>query len=307
MPRRRPEISAEDGQASAEYAGLVLLLATILALILTVAGPALPGGALARAVASKVVCAVKSAGPCGERAAELAARPSATERAYGAELAAIVTEHAPTIWFEGDEFASLPVDYRECRQRSCADTISHGSIQHTQAGLEPTVFTHVVDCRDPTVAAAAGGYDCSGKRAGRIYLQYWLYYPDSHTRGLAVFGGYHADDWESYQVRVGPGAGEASARASSHHSYNGRDGGNVGADAGVTPRPGWDTIFGVLHVAAGSHAGTSARDPDDDRWITPSNQRLVPLEPIADGSAPPFAVSPPWLKEVWSDPESTGT
>lgn len=307
MPRRRPEISAEDGQASTEYVGVFLLLAAIIGAALAVAGPALPGGTLARAVASKLVCAVKGAGSCGEQAMALAARPSAIERAYGAELAAIVAERAPTIWFEGDEFASLPVDYRECRERSCADTISHGSIQHTQAGLEPTVFTHVVDCRDPAAAAAAG-YDCSGERAGRIYFQYWLYYPDSHTRGLAVFGGYHADDWESYQVRVDPGADEAAARASSHHSYNGRDGGNIGADAGVTPRVGWDTILGELHVAAGSHAGSSARDPGDDRWITPSNQRLVPLEPIAAaGNAPPFTISPPWQKEVWSDPESPAT
>lgn len=308
MARRRPQISAEDGQASAEYAAVLLLLAAIIGVVLTVAGPALPGGALARAVASKLVCAVKSVGSCGERAMALAAQPTATERAYGAELAAILAERAPTIWFEADEFSSLPVDYRECRRRSCADTINHGSIQHTQVGLEPTVFTHVVDCRDPaTAAAAAAGYDCSGERAGRIYLQYWLYYPDSLTHGLGRVGGYHADDWESYQVRVGPGAGEAVARASSHHSYNGRDGGNVGSDAGMTPRVGWDTVLGQLHVAAGSHAGTSARDPGDDRWIMPSNLRPVPLEPIAEAGAPPFAVSPPWEKAVWIDPESPGT
>lgn len=302
MDRRRLEITAEDGQASPEYAGAVLLLATLFSVVLVIAGPALPGGRLARAVASKLVCAVKSAGPCGAEATALAAHPSATQRAYGAELAAMLAERSPTIWFEGDDFASLPVDFRECRQRSCADTISHGSIQHTQTGLEPTVFTHVVDCRDP--AAAAAGYDCSGERAGNVYLQYWLYYPDSLTHGLGRVGGYHADDWESYQVRVG--AGQASARASSHHSYNGRDGGNVGSDIGVTPRVGWDSALGELHVAAGSHAGTSARDPGDDRWITPSNQRLAPLEPIA-GDGPPFAVSPPWEKEVWSDPESPGT
>ncbi len=48
-----------------------------------------------------------------------------------------------------DDFVSLPVDYRECRNRSCADSIRHGSLEHTQTGLEPTVFTHVIDCRDP--------------------------------------------------------------------------------------------------------------------------------------------------------------
>ncbi len=305
MDRRRLIVIAEDGQVSAEYVGAVVLLAALFGLLLAVAGPALPGGGLARAVAAKLVCAVKSAGSCGAEAMALAARPSATERAYGAELAAALAERAPTISFEADDFASLPVDFRECRRRSCADTISHGSIEHTQGGLEPTVFTHVVDCRDRGAAAAAG-YDCSGERAGRIYLQYWLYYPDSLTHGLGRVGGYHADDWESYQVRVGPGSA-ASARASSHHSYNGRDGGDIGSDAGITPRVGWDSVLGELHVAAGSHAGTAARDGGDDRWITPSNQRLVPLEPIAAAGAPPFAVAPPWRKRVWSDPESPGT
>lgn len=306
MARARVAIDSEEGQAAPEYAGLVLLLAALAGLVLTVAGPALPGGALAREVASKLVCAVKSAGPCGANATALAARPSATERAYGAELAALLAERSPTIWFEADDFASLPVDFRECRRRSCADTINHGSVQHTQTGLEPTVFTHVVDCRDPG-SAAADGYDCSGERAGKVYLQYWLYYPDSATHGFGDRG-YHADDWESYQVRVDPGTGQAAARASSHHGYNGRDGDSIN-DTGLTDgKPGWDSILGQLHVAAGSHAGKSAQDPGDDRWLTPSNQRLVPLEPIArSGNAPSFAISPPWEKGAWADPESTGT
>lgn len=306
MARQRPAGGSQEGQASPEYAGLVLLLAALAGAVVTIAGPALPGGSLARAVAAMLVCAVKGAGACGPEASALAAEPSPTQRAYGAELAAMLAERAPTIWFEDDEFASLPVDFRDCRQRSCADTISHGSIQHTQTGLEPTVFTHVVDCRDPA-AAAADGYDCSGERAGRIYLQYWLYYPDSATHGFGDRG-YHADDWESYQVRVEPGTGAATARASSHHGYNGRDGDPVNDTGWTAGKPGWDTVLGELHVAAGSHAGTSQRTASDDRRLDPSNQRLLPLEPIAaSGSAPPFAISPPWEKGVWADPEATGT
>lgn len=307
MDRRRLLFGSESGQASAEYAGAVLLLAALFGLVLTVGGPALPGGRLARAVASKLVCVVKSAGPCGAEATALAARPSPTQRAYGAELAAMLAEHAPTIWFEGDDFASLPVDYRECRERSCADTISHGSIQHTQTGLEPTVFTHVVDCRDVGTAAAAAGYDCSGERAGHVYLQYWLYYPDSATHGFGD-AGYHEDDWESYQVKVDPATAAASARASSHHGYNGRDGDPVNDTGWTDGKPGWDSILGELHVAAGSHAGMSQAGVGDDRRLEPGNQRLVPLEPIArGGETPGFEISPPWQKEVWSDPESPRT
>lgn len=304
MARSRPTSDPQRGQASPEYAGVVLLIAALLAALVTVAGPAVPGAALARTLASKLVCAVRAAGSCGAEAMALAARPSAIQRTYGGELAAIVAARAPTIWFEDDEFASLPVDFRQCRRRSCADTIRHGSLQHTQTGLEPTVFTHVIDCRDP---GAAAGYECSGERAGRVYVQYWLYYPDSATRGFGSRG-YHADDWESYQVKVIPETGAAAARASSHHGYNGRDGDALNDTGWAAGKPGWDLILGELHVAAGSHAGTSQRADGDERHLDPSNQRLVPLEPLVrSGGLPSFEVAPPWEKEVWLDPEARGT
>ena len=104
--------------------------------------------------------------------------------------------------------------------------------------------------------------------------------------------------------------GTVTARASSHHSYNGRSGGlgSVRSDAGWSPKAGWDTALGALHVAAGSHAGTTEGQPGDTRHIDPADLRLIPLEPIAAaGGLPGFAVTPPWEKGVWSDPESTGT
>lgn len=295
----------ERGQATPEYVGLVLLLAAVLG-VLVAAGPALPGGGVARAVASKLVCAVRGTGECGARATELAARPSPTERGYGPELAALIAEHAPAITFEAGDFASLPVDYRECRERACADTIRHGSVERTQTGLEPTAFLHVVDCRAGSPPQRGAG--CSGERAGALYLQYWLYYPDSATRGLGRVGGYHRDDWESYQVRIDPD-GTALARASSHHGYNGHTGGDLGSDTGWWDGgSGWQEWLGELHVAAGSHAGMASHQSGDDRRIEPANLRLIPAEPLARrGGAPSFAVSPPWEKGVWRDPEARGT
>ncbi len=219
----------------------------------------------------------------------------------------MLAERAPTIWFEQDDFVSLPVDYRECRARSCADTISHGSLQHTQTGLQPTVFTHVIDCRDPD-AAAAEGYDCSGERAGNVYLQYWLYYPDSLTHGLGRVGGYHQDDWESYQVKVDPETGATLARASSHHSYNGREGGDIGTDIGRPRAPAGTRSSASFTSPPAATPACPQAGADDDRRIEPGNFRLVPLEPIAKrGDAPSFEVSPPWDKGVWGDPESMGT
>ena len=220
----------------------------------------------------------------------------------------MLVERAPDIYFEDDDFVSLPVDYRECRRRSCSDSIRTGHLRATQTGLRPTAYVHVVDCRKQ--AEPVDGFDCDGARAGNVYLQYWLYYPDSETHGLGRVGGYHLDDWESYQVRV-DAAGIAVARASSHHGYNGRSGGigSVASDAGWGEgKPGWDTVLNSLHVAAGSHAGMTEPGAGDSREVPRSELRLIPLEPIAAaGDAPSFSISPPWEKGVWSDPESTGT
>lgn len=296
----------ERGQATPEYVGLVLLAAAMLAVAGTLVG-SVPGGDLTRAIASKLVCAVKGSGDCGEAATDLAARPTPIQRAYGGALAAIVAERVPAISFEEDEFVSLPVDFRECRERACSDSIRHGSLEHTQTGLQPTAFTHVIDCRD-AAAAAAQGLDCSDWRAGNLYVQYWLYYPESWTRSYGRWG-FHEDDWESYQVRIGAD-GAADARASSHQGYNGHEGGlgSVGSDLGKLPRTAWEPALDELHVAAGSHAGTTRAGEGDSRRIEPANLRILPLEPIvAAGGLPSFEVTPPWEKEVWRDPEAMGT
>jgi len=81
-------------------------------------------------------------------------------------------------------------------------------------------------------------HDCSGARAGNLYLQYWTYYADSATlRGIPIVGaeGFHKDDWESVQIRIRPG-GKVDERASSHNGYNyARGAANWGSDAGIDP------------------------------------------------------------------------
>jgi hypothetical protein len=295
---RSPRVRCERGQTTIEYAALVILVAVLIAALLALAGARPPGAGIARAVLGALVCAVD--GDCGS------APESQLETAYGAEVARLVGENAPSIFFESDEFVSLPVDFRRCRSRSCADTIRPGSVHATQTGLAPVAFTHVVDCRD-AASAERSGYDCAGAR-GRLYLQYWLYYPDSLTHGLGRLGGFHLDDWESLQVRIGPD-GSVAARASSHHGYNGARGGleSVGSDTGLDPRPAWEPWSGGLHVASGSHAGTTAPEIGDSRAIRADDLVLIPAEPVAFANESAFAVSPPWRKEVWRLPESMGT
>ena len=115
--------------------------------------------------------------------------------------------------------------------------------------------------------------------------------------------------------------GRIEQRASSHNGFNyARSRANWGADAGIGPlkdaaealgaRPhnGWGPETHLLLVSGGSHAGNVAGIPDIDRLTPGRRVHLVALEPIAaHGDRYRFAISPPWLKRVWRDPEAEGT
>ncbi len=121
----------------------------------------------------------------------------------------------PTIGFE-DGSRAVPVDYRRCRETECGDAPEDGLVHRTDERLPVTSFVHVVDCRAAARAESeAAGDDCSDERAGRLYLQYWLFYANSATlRGVPIVGdaGEHKDDWESVQVRINPDGSRRRAR-----------------------------------------------------------------------------------------------
>jgi hypothetical protein len=234
----------------------------------------------------------------------------------------MVRRHMPTIVFEPGSRA-MPVDYRRCRGTSCGDGPGEGLVHRTDARLPLTAFVHVVDCRaGARERSEADGVDCSPPRAGNLYLQYWTYYADSATlRDVPIAGGegYHHDDWEGVQVRIGPD-GRVDERASSHNGYNYElSAANWGSDAGIDPLRdlaeslgaravnGWGPETGLLLVSGGSHAGNAAGDHDRTRFIPGRRVHLVPLERIAADSTATFAIEPPWRKKVWRDPEASGT
>jgi hypothetical protein len=174
-----------------------------------------------------------------------------------------------------------------------------------------TAFVHVVDCREREAARTeAAGADCSGDRAGHLYIQYWTYYADSATlRGVPIAGekGYHRDDWESVQLRIGSD-GQVEQRASSHHGYNyARGAQNWPSDVGTVPHDGWAPETHLLFVSGGSHAGNAIAFSEIERFTPGRRVHLIPLEGIAAESTVRFEVSPPWLKQVWLDPEAQGT
>lgn len=251
---------------------------------------------------------------------------------YGDDTAALLRAHAPTLLYE-EGMRALPVDYRRCRADGCAEGAA-GAVTRSAAGEPVTAFTHVIDCRSSAAAAAeATGADCSGPRRGNLYLQYWLYYPGSATaegstplkpaiRRLSAAAGrptYHRDDWESFQVRIEPGG--RSARASSHRGYSyelGSDrlipGFRLDSSRGRLrfrrPPPvenGWGPDTGTLYVSGGSHAGNARIYRRIPRATKSHRLRLIPLARIAASDRTEFAVTPPWRKRVFFDPEYEGT
>lgn len=306
-------MGSERGQGTVEWVGLLLVVALAMAGLVAL-GVRVPGASLAQAVADRMLCAASLADGCGDEPALIAA--------YGTEVGELVRRHMPTILFEEGSRA-VPVDFRRCRSTECGDSPGHGLVHRTDERRPVAAFVHVIDCRPEQAGRSeAAGADCSNERAGNLYVQYWTYYADSATlRDLPVVGdeGYHHDDWEGVQLRFGPD-GEVDERASSHHGYNyAHSSGNWGSDADIWPLNdiaealgaradnGWGPETGFLFVSGGSHAGNAIGPTNVDRFTPGRRVHLIPLEPIAATSTARFAISPPWLKAVWLDPEAEGT
>lgn len=263
----------EHGQAAVEWLAVCLVAVALPAAALSVAAPRLRHAA------------IRGAAPAP------APPPDPLAAAYGAELAALVRRVTPGLVYERGMLA-LPVDPRRCRSHVCADASPRpGPVLASRTGEPVTLFTHVL------------------ARGEKVYVQLWAYYPDSTwsgpARALGAPCGCHADDWESVQVRVRGAAVEA--RASAHRGYTGR---RVGRDLNVNqlrPRTAaWTRATGWLRVARGSHAGYLTGGPYGRRHTPAPAVRLVPLETAA-GMPRDYAVTPPWRKRVWTDPEAVGT
>ena len=292
--------SGERGQASIEWVGLVLLVGCALAGLLAFV-PSMDGRPLGAALARALVCAVKR--DCG-------AEHVALRRAYGERDAALVRSAAPNIVYEPGTF-TLPIDYRRCRSHRCSDAPDDRGLDVSRAargGAPATAFTHVIH------------------RAGRTYIQYWFYYPDSpstfwHSHGILKALGIHdpadhPDDWEGYQVRIDPD-GSRWVRATAHGGYQ--------WCKHFWCRNKWGRSTGWTRVSRGSHAGhiPLRMEPGLKRWgisihykplrpgagldersTTAPNLHLVPLETIARRSYRPQhgGIKPPWTKRVYRNP-----
>jgi hypothetical protein len=147
----------EAGAASVEHVGLLALVA-----LLTVAGlaalvaspPSRSARELGGTVARRLACAPRHPVPCGRNPLALA---------YGFPLGRLVRALAPADLAAAGPAGSplLPVDFRYCRQQSCAAPGPDGGV--TASGRRVTVFTSVEDLR---------------RAGGPVRVSYWLYRPE---------------------------------------------------------------------------------------------------------------------------------
>ena len=256
----------DTGQASVEWSGLSALLVLVLATAGMMFVRQEPWTFGERIVHS-IACAVE--GGCDER--------DSLDLAYGDEVAALVRRYSPNVAYEHSS-AALPIDFRRCRKTDCSDgSDAAREIDRSRAGLPVTAFTRVVDRR---------------RAGGPLYVQYWFYFPESFTGAIGrLFGdrwpGFHPDDWEGLQVMVSP-SGSVSARATAHGGYS----------------SGWERWRGWYRVLGGSHAGQVVQRAAGERTTPSSDLKLVPLERLRGLDSLRFAISPPWDKDVYRDPQS---
>jgi hypothetical protein len=151
--RRDPEA----GAASIEHVGLVALIALLVigAIAALSAGP--PDGSareLGGAIARKLRCAPALPGPCWR---------DPLTNAYGRPVAGVVRALAPSPGALAAPSGSslVPVDFRYCRQESCA--VPGAEAGHlTASNRRVTVFTSIEDNR---------------RAGGDVEIAYWLYRP----------------------------------------------------------------------------------------------------------------------------------
>jgi Flp pilus assembly pilin Flp len=172
--------SRERGAATVEYAGLVLLVAALIATLIAAVASSPPTTAaheLGSTLARRLRCAPALPGPCWRDPLTLA---------YGRPLAGAVRALAPSphTAAAADGSPLLPVDFRYCRSESCAVPKPGPEGRHlTGSGRRTTAFTVVEDER---------------RSSGIVRISYWLYRP-----GLG---------WEPVRREAGRGELAAASR-----------------------------------------------------------------------------------------------
>jgi hypothetical protein len=149
-------VRRENGAATVEHVGLVLLVALLLigAVAAVVAAPPTEEARrLGSALDRKIRCPARLPDPCWQ---------DPLTEAYGRPLAGLVRALAPEpqAVTGASGLPLLPVDFRYCRSESCA--VPGDRVGLTRSNRRVTAFTSVLDDR---------------RAGGEVEVSYWLYRP----------------------------------------------------------------------------------------------------------------------------------
>jgi hypothetical protein len=242
-------MSGDGGQATVEFVALLMLCCLAFGALSPLkggfggrSGGGFDGRSIGGFLARHITCA--AAGRC-ERAER------GLVDAYGDRDAATVRALAPDLVYEPGE-RELPIDWRTCRRPACAEASDDPSLDaHLAAGgKRATAFTRLI------------------RRGGHLYVQYWLYYPESNSvlagadrlwerswllprvrrllAGTSDYPGFHRDDWEGVFLRI-DSDGTTWMRTSSHGHQQGCK--------WRACRDRWVHSTGWARVSRGSHSG----------------------------------------------------
>jgi len=334
-------LAGQDGQSTVEWVGLLLVVAALLAGLLAAVGSGLPGGLFARAIAERLLCAAGIGALCGSSGDLLAAYGPELAGEVERNAPRIVYEEGMTalpVDFRschgkacGNGPDSGPV-WRSDTGEPAAAFVHVVDCRTSLARAESTVKGY--DC---------GG----GRSGNLYIQYWLYYEDSTWLGGVVPGGvEHHEDDWEGGQVRVTPEGVESRATSHHGYNYNGGPM-SWPSDTGLVSRSAWDRSTGKLFVSGGSHAGhvhesrhlsirrvghagadlgvdayslASGRrpraklphrltvPPARTRWTPASRLKLIPIETLGDRAfATRFAITPPWDKPVYRDPEDQGT
>jgi hypothetical protein len=321
--------------------GLCLVVSSLLLGVLAAAGSGLPGGFLARSIALRLLCGAGLSATCTESGdlvaaygPELAAavERNAPEIFYEAGMTALPVDFRSCRGKAcGNAPDSGPV-WRSDTGEPAAAFVHVVDCRTEPARTESTLSGY--DCEG----------DRAGNLYIQYWLYYedstWL-------GGVAPGGvEHHEDDWEGVQVRITPDGVDSRATSHHGYNYDGGPT-SWPSDTGLLHRSAWDRSTGKLFVSGGSHAGhvhenrhlsirrvghagavaavdayALARDerppaelprrltvpPQRSRWTPAARLALIPIETLDSRALRArFAITPPWEKPVYRDPEDQGT
>ena len=262
------------------------------------------GARIGKAVTGKLVCAVRGHGACGMPTDALAEAYGSRGRGADRGQCARGALRGRRLRLAARRPAPLPRAAMRRHERP-----RRASIDRSRASSRRRWSASSTAAR---AASRPRARTAPAPRAGNVYLQYWLYYPDSATRA------YHRAGFHTRRLGELPGADPRGrrgrcarqlpqllqlrprARQPLRRRQRRDPRGLVSIDLREAA---WGPANGFVWVSDGSHAGRAAGGDGYFRSVPKGGLRLIPIEPNLDRLGRlgfTDGIAPPWRKPVYT-------